>query len=148
MKTYVTTGRYPSKLKHAQVILIFKGGDEKDSSKYRPISLLSLFNRLLEKVMYNRLNLTLNQMDFCTRVSMVFVRICQLSVQLWMSLIRLKEIWINYSLVVFSWTLTRRSVSVNWVAWVVLCRRGNWIFPGEMLAGSIRNNKETSVGIQ
>ena len=101
-----------------------------------------------EKVLYNRLNLTLNQMDFCTRVSMVFVRICQLSVQLWMSLIRLKEIWINYSLVVFSWTLTRRSVSVNWVAWVVLCRRGNWIFPGVMLAGPIRNNKETSVGIQ
>ena len=35
-------------------------------------------------------------------VSMVFVRICQLSMQLWILLIRFKEIWItNYSLGIF-----------------------------------------------
>ena len=55
MNNSVLTGQYPSKLKHAKIIPIFKGGDETDPSNYRPISLLSLFNRLFEKVMYNRL---------------------------------------------------------------------------------------------
>ena len=54
MNNSILTGQYPSKLKHAKVIPIFKGGDETDPSNYRPISLLSLFNRLFEKVMYNR----------------------------------------------------------------------------------------------
>ena len=57
MNISVITGQYPSKLKHAKVIPIFKGGDETDPSNYRPISLLSLFNRLFEKVMYNRLKI-------------------------------------------------------------------------------------------
>lgn len=48
MNISVTTGQYPSKLKHAKVIPIFKGGDKTDPSNYRPISLLSLFNRLFE----------------------------------------------------------------------------------------------------
>ena len=52
MNNSVLTGQYPSKLKHAKVIPVFKGGDETDPSNYRPISLLSLFNRLFEKVIY------------------------------------------------------------------------------------------------
>ena len=55
MNNSVLTGQYPSKLKHAKVIPIFKGGDEMDPSNFRPTSLLSLFNWLLEKVMCNRL---------------------------------------------------------------------------------------------
>ena len=55
MNNSVLTGQYPSKLKHAKIIPIFKGGDETDPSNYRPISLLSIFNRLFEKVMYNGL---------------------------------------------------------------------------------------------
>ena len=52
----VLTGQYPSKLKHAKVVPIFKGGDETDPSNYRPISLLSLFNGLFDvHFMYNRL---------------------------------------------------------------------------------------------
>ena len=37
------SGKYPSKLKHA------KGDDETDPNNYRPISLLSVFNRIFEK---------------------------------------------------------------------------------------------------
>ena len=48
-------GTYPSKLKLAKVIPIYKSGDESDPSNYRPISLLSIFNRIFEKMMYNRL---------------------------------------------------------------------------------------------
>ena len=48
-------GTYPSKLKLAKVIPIYKSGDESDPSNYRPISLLSIFNRIFEKMMYNHL---------------------------------------------------------------------------------------------
>ena len=51
----VETGIYPKKLKHAKIIPVFKSMDETDPSNYRPISLLSVFNRIFGKVMYNRL---------------------------------------------------------------------------------------------
>jgi hypothetical protein len=45
----VENGIYPSKLKHAKIIPIYKKGDETDPTNYRPISLLSVFNRIFEK---------------------------------------------------------------------------------------------------
>ena len=51
----VETGIYPQKLKHAKIIPVFNSIDETDPSNYRPISLLSVFNRIFEKIMYNRL---------------------------------------------------------------------------------------------
>ena len=39
----ILTGIYPSKLKHAKVIPVFKCDDETDPSNYRLISLLSVF---------------------------------------------------------------------------------------------------------
>ena len=48
----VTSGSYPSKLKKAKVIPVFKTEDETDANNYRPISLLSIFDRIFEKVMY------------------------------------------------------------------------------------------------
>ena len=51
----VQTGDYPSKLKIAKVIPVYKEDDNTEPSNYRPISLLSIFNRLFEKVMYSRL---------------------------------------------------------------------------------------------
>ena len=49
-------GRLPEMLKIVKVLPIFKGENPTDPDNYRPISLLSLFDKLLEKVMYNRLN--------------------------------------------------------------------------------------------
>ena len=46
---------YPSKLKLAKAIPIYKSGDESDLSNYITIWLLSIFNRIFEKMMYNRL---------------------------------------------------------------------------------------------
>ena len=43
------TGAYPSKLKHAKVVPVFKGEDKTDPSNYHPIFLLSIFNRIFEK---------------------------------------------------------------------------------------------------
>ena len=48
-------GKVPSKFKIARVIPVYKKGSMNLVSNYRPISLLSIFNRLLKKLMYNRL---------------------------------------------------------------------------------------------
>ena len=48
-------GVVPDKFKIARVLPLYKKGIETDPSNYRPISLLSIFNRILEKLMYKRL---------------------------------------------------------------------------------------------
>ena len=48
----IKLGSYPSKLKIAKITPIFKSDDESDANNYRPISLLSNFNRIFEKIMY------------------------------------------------------------------------------------------------
>ena len=44
----ISTGVYPKKLKMSKIVLIFKADDNTDASNYRPISLLSNFNRIFE----------------------------------------------------------------------------------------------------
>ena len=51
----VHSGVYPSKLKLAKVTSIFKSDDDLDPNNYRPISLLSIFNRIFENIMYSPL---------------------------------------------------------------------------------------------
>ena len=50
-----STGLVPNKLKIAKVIPIYKKGDPFSPGNYRPFSLLSIFDKLLEKLMYSRL---------------------------------------------------------------------------------------------
>ena len=59
----INCGNYPSKLKHAKVIPIYKDGDETDPNNYRPISLLSNFNRIFERLMCVRLKSYLSKTD-------------------------------------------------------------------------------------
>ena len=49
-------GHFPELLKIAKVIPIYKGDDPTNPSNYRPISLLRAFDKLLEKLLYNRLD--------------------------------------------------------------------------------------------
>lgn len=48
-------GCFPDKLKTAKVIPIHKGDSKMECSNYRPISLLPILGKLLEKLMYERL---------------------------------------------------------------------------------------------
>ena len=53
---YLTNERYfPDRMKIARVIPLFKNGDVKEYSNYRPVSILSQFSKILEKVFHNRL---------------------------------------------------------------------------------------------
>jgi hypothetical protein len=48
-------GVFPKLLKSALVIPVYKNGSHSDPSNYRPISILTVFSKLLEKLFYNRL---------------------------------------------------------------------------------------------
>lgn len=56
----IQTGVYPDCLKIAKVVPIFKSGETSDCNNYRPISTLSIFNKILEKMLVNRITDFLN----------------------------------------------------------------------------------------
>ncbi len=70
-------GVFPNLLKNAIVVPIYKSGVHNDPGNYRPISILTVFSKLLEKLFYNRLNsfinknniLHSNQCGFCKNKS-------------------------------------------------------------------------------
>ena len=49
-----SSGSFPSILKTAKVVPVFKKGSKLDCCNYRPISLLSNVEKILEKLMYKR----------------------------------------------------------------------------------------------
>ena len=51
----LTQGEFPNCLKTAEVIPIYKKGDHSVAANYRPISLLSQFHKIFERLLYNRL---------------------------------------------------------------------------------------------
>ena len=76
-----SSGVVPDKLKVAKIVPVFKKGDPSIPGNYRPISLLSVFDKLLEKLMYSRLYKHLsrnNVLYYCMTFSLVFVKTTQL----------------------------------------------------------------------
>ena len=63
----IQNGTYPSKLKFAKVIPVHKGNDELIPTNYRPISLLSIFNRILEKLVCIRIKNFLDKYNILFR---------------------------------------------------------------------------------
>ena len=53
-KVSIQQGIFPDSLKIAKVTPIFKSGDKDNVSNYRPISILPVFSKVLERIMYNR----------------------------------------------------------------------------------------------
>ena len=57
------TGYIPNQLKIAKVVPIFKSGDRNDFNNYRPISLLSSFSKLFEKIVAKQMMSFINHRD-------------------------------------------------------------------------------------
>ena len=51
----MSTGEFPDLLKLVKVIPIHKGGSAQDVNNFRPISLLSIFDKMIEKIMHKQL---------------------------------------------------------------------------------------------
>ena len=51
----LSTGTYPDKLKIVKVIPIHKGGCTQDLNNFHPISLLSIFDKIIEKSIHSKL---------------------------------------------------------------------------------------------
>ena len=84
MNMSVQTGVYPSKLKHAKVSPVYKTGDRTEAGNYRPISLLSVFNRLFKRLMHKRLTSFIEKKNtFFIMHSMVSEQTVLLSRQFW-----------------------------------------------------------------
>ena len=58
----LATGSFPDRLKYSEIKPIYKKGDKTQISNYRPISILPVFSKIFEKVLYKRLynHLSLN----------------------------------------------------------------------------------------
>ena len=57
----LSTGIFPDKLKFSEVKPLFKKGDKSEFSNYRPISLLTSFSKIIEKIIHKRLYRHLNE---------------------------------------------------------------------------------------
>ena len=56
-----STSIFPSKLKIAKIVPIFKKGDPQEVSNYRPISFLPIFSKIYEKLMHKRIYVFLKE---------------------------------------------------------------------------------------
>ncbi|KAG8324947.1 hypothetical protein J6590_108346 [Homalodisca vitripennis] len=70
----LTQGTFPSQLKLAKVYPKYKGGPTNEPSSYRPISLISTFSKILERVVLNRLLTHLKQHHLLTPRQHGFVK--------------------------------------------------------------------------
>jgi Reverse transcriptase (RNA-dependent DNA polymerase) len=66
------TGIFPSQLKIAKIIPIHKSGSRCDMNNYRPISLLSVFSKIFEKILCNRLTFFLESNNLLSQCQFGF----------------------------------------------------------------------------
>ena len=73
------TGNIPLELKIALVTPIYKSNEENKFENYRPISVITCFAKILEKIMYKRLINFVEKKIFYQNTSMDFAKIDQLN---------------------------------------------------------------------
>ena len=59
----IVKGIFPDDLKIAKVTPIYKADNSSNISNYRPISVLPCFSKMLERIMYNRLQKYLKEQN-------------------------------------------------------------------------------------
>ena len=70
------TGVFPSSMKLAKIIPVFKSGSKAEFNNYRPISLLSQFSKILEKLYNKRLEQFIEKTMYYLTVNMAFDHLC------------------------------------------------------------------------
>jgi len=70
----IATGKVPEKLKIAKISPIFKSGDNLNVTNYRPISLLSNFAKILEKIVHKKLSFFLESNNLLSKYQFGFRR--------------------------------------------------------------------------
>ena len=65
--TSIEPGTFPTKLNIPKVIPIFKPGDATSPNNYRPTSLLSIFNKIFEKLIYKRVKSYLTSKEIISK---------------------------------------------------------------------------------
>ena len=63
----IEQGSFPDALEVAEVVLVFKKGDSNQANNYSSISLLSQFNKILERLVFTRLYSFLEKFDLLSR---------------------------------------------------------------------------------
>ena len=61
----------PDDLKTARVVPLFKKNDKTEVGNYRPVSILSIVSKVLERVVYDQMEEYLCNRIFCTNTSLV-----------------------------------------------------------------------------
>ena len=69
-----TNGIFPTRMKIAKVIPIYKKGKHSDVNNYRPISLLPVLSKCLERIMFNRLSSFLSKKEIISKSQFGFLR--------------------------------------------------------------------------
>jgi hypothetical protein len=62
----INSGTFPELFKVARIKPLYKKGDTYSIQNYRPISVLPVFSKILEKIMYNRLTMFLDKYNIIT----------------------------------------------------------------------------------
>jgi len=70
----ITTGYYPKKMKVAKVTPVYKKGDINNLNNYRPISVLTQFNQIFERLLSKRLLNFFEKFDIITKKQFGFLK--------------------------------------------------------------------------
>jgi len=68
----ILQGFFPDSMKTAKVVPIYKSGDPMSITNYRPVSILPLFSKILERLMYNRMISFINDNNILYRYQFGF----------------------------------------------------------------------------
>ena len=74
LKKSFDTGEIPRQLKTAKIIPLFKSGDKTQLDNYRPIALLNMFSKILEKIVCIRLTMYIENNNFLSKDQFGFRR--------------------------------------------------------------------------
>ena len=100
-RNILSTSIYPDMWKLANVTPIFKKGDKQLIKNYRPISLLPICGKILEKIIFNKLYNYLHSNNLITKKNLNFVQVILQPISYYISLIKFIRLLIAQNLMKF-----------------------------------------------